>query len=190
MTRALILIDLINEFLHPDGKITSQWMGQFCEEYRTIENVQKLIKYFRENNEEIIWIRLGFHENYDNCSQISPRFSWAQKMWILRENTWSTEFLEELWYNPDEKTIIKTRISPFYNTDLEEYLRQNDISELVIAWVATDLAISSVTRDAHDRDFHITVINDACATISYDHHEAALIAIAKLGNVMNTSDII
>ena len=74
MPRALILIDFINEFLHPDGKITSQGMGRFCKEHGTLENAKKLIDYFRESNEEVIWIHLGFHENYDNCSRTSPRF--------------------------------------------------------------------------------------------------------------------
>ena len=189
MTQTLIIIDFINEFIHPEGKITPQGMWQFCSNYGTIGNAKKLIKHFRENNREIIWIHLGFHENYDNCSLVSPRFSWSPKLWILRENTWSTEFIEELGYNPKEKTITKTRVSPFYNTDLEEYLRKKGITEIVVAGVATDLAVSSITRDAHDRDFHITVVRDACATISRDHHEAALIAIAKLWKVINTSDI-
>lgn len=74
MSRALILIDFINEFLHPEGKVTPQGMGKFCEEYLSITNVMKLIQHFRENSEEIIWVHLGFHENYDNCSKISPRF--------------------------------------------------------------------------------------------------------------------
>lgn len=74
MSRALILIDFINEFLHPDGKVTPQGMGKFIEEYHTLENVKQLIAYFRDKKEEIIWVHLGFHENYDNCSTISPRF--------------------------------------------------------------------------------------------------------------------
>ena len=53
-----------------------------------------------------------------------------------------------------------------------------------MAGVATDLAVSSITRDAHDRDIMITVISDACATISLEHHKAALIGIGKLANVM------
>lgn len=98
--------------------------------------------------------------------------------------------MEELGYDPREKTITKTRVSPFYQTDLESYLNEKGITEIVVAWVATDLAVSSITRDAHDRDIFVTVIGDACATISRDHHEAALIAIAKLGNVLDTSELI
>lgn len=74
MSRALILIDFINEFLHPDGKITPQGMGEFCKKQHTIENVIQLIAYFRKQKEEIIWIHLGFHEDYSNCSKTSPRF--------------------------------------------------------------------------------------------------------------------
>jgi nicotinamidase-related amidase len=85
MKKALILIDFINEFLHPDGKITPQGMGKFVSEYGTIGNVQKLIAYFRKNGDEIIWIRVGFHENYDNCSTVSPRFKSAPSLGILKE---------------------------------------------------------------------------------------------------------
>lgn len=190
MTRALILIDFINEFLHPDGKITPQGMGRFCEEYWSIDNAKKLIDFFRKNDEEIIWIHLGFHENYDNCSSISPRFKWAPSMWILRENTWSVEFVKELGYKSEEKTITKTRVSPFYKTELEEYLREKWITEIVVTGVATDLAVSSITRDAHDRDILTTVISDACGTVSIEHHDAALIGIGKLANVMTTLDFL
>lgn len=190
MSHALIIIDFINEFLHRDGKVTHQGMGKFCEDYETIKNVKKLIDAFRTNKEEVIWIHLGFHKNYDNCSTISPRFKWAPSAWILKENTWSVEFLDELEYNPDEKTFTKTRISSFYKTGLEEYLREKWINEIIVAGVATDLAISSITRDAHDRDFIATIISDACATISIEHHDAALIGIGKLANVMTTQDFL
>ena len=190
MPRALILIDFINEFLHPEGKITPQGMGKFCEEHLTITNVVKLIHHFREHHEEVIWVRLGFHENYDNCSKISPRFQWAPNLGILRKNTWSTEFLAELGHTPAEKTITKTRVSPFYQTDLEDYLRTKWIEEVVVAGVATDLAVSSIARDLHDRDFRFTVVSDACGTISREHHEAALISIGKLGTIHTTNEII
>ena len=190
MPRALIIIDFVNEFLHPDGKITPQGMGKFCEEYGVIWNTKKLIGFFRKNNEEIIWIHLGFHENYDNCSIISPRFKWAPSMWILRENTWSVEFVKELGYKSEEKTITKTRVSPFYKTELEEYLREKWITEIIVAGVATDLAVSSITRDAHDRDITTTVISDACGTVSIEHHDAALIGIGKLATVMRTLEFL
>lgn len=190
MNRALIIIDFINEFLHPDGKITPQGMGKFCEEYGVIWNAKKLIDFFRKNNEEIIWIHLGFHENYDNCSNISPRFKWAPSMWILRENTWSVEFVKELGYKSEEKTITKTRVSPFYKTELEAYLLEKWITEIVVAGVATDLAVSSITRDAHDRDILTTVISDACGTVSREHHDAALIGISKLATVQTTAEFL
>ncbi len=56
--------------------------------------------------------------------------------------------------------------------------------------MTTDLAVSSITRDAHDRDIAVTVISDACATISREHHDAALIGIAKLATVMTTQDFV
>lgn len=190
MSRALIIIDLINEFLHPDGKITSQGMGKFNEEFWTVKNARRLIDFFRNNKEEIIWIHLGFHENYDNCSLVSPRFRWAPNMDILRENTWSVEFIKELDYLTTERTFTKIRVSPFYKTWLEEYLKEKWINEIIVSWVATDLAVSSIARDAHDRDITPIVISDACGTISLEHHNAALIGISKLGAVLTTEQFL
>ena len=165
--------------------MTPQGMGVFCEQYGTVQNAKKLIDTFRASGEEVIWVHLGFHENYDNCSTLSPRFKWAPSAWILKENTWSVGFVDELEYNPNEKTFTKTRISSFYKTGLEEYMQ-----EIIVAWVTTDLAVSSITRDAHDRDIAVTVISDACATISREHHDAALIGIGKLANVMTTTEFL
>jgi nicotinamidase-related amidase len=124
MPRALVIIDFINEFIHPDGKVSPQGMGAFCREHDTLKHVKTLIDIFRANQEEIIWIHLGFHKNYDNCSKISPRFKGAPDLGILQEDTWSTEFVSELDYRPSETTFTKTRISPFYETGLEAYLRK------------------------------------------------------------------
>ena len=111
-------------------------------------------------------------------------------MGILKENTWSVAFLDALGYNPDEKTITKTRVSPWYQTDLESYLKEKWITEIIVAGVATDLAVSSTARDAHDRDITTTIISDACATVSEEHHEAALIGIAKLVSVKKMEEFL
>ena len=60
----------------------------------------------------------------------------------------------------------------------------------MVAGVVTDLAVSSITRDAHDRDIMTTVISDACETVSDEHHDAALIGIGKLANVMTTAEFL
>lgn len=98
--------------------------------------------------------------------------------------------MEELDYSAEEKTITKTRISPFYKTGFQAYLQEKWITEIIIAGVATDLAISSIARDAHDRDIPAIIIADACATISDEHHTAALISIGKVARVMTTAGII
>ncbi|GAB0174336.1 MAG: cysteine hydrolase [Candidatus Altimarinota bacterium] len=190
MKRALLVIDFINEFVHPEGKISPQGMGRFCEEFGVIKNTRKLIDSFRKKKEEIVWIHIGFHENYDNCSKVSPRFKMIPDLQILQEGTWSVDFIEGLKYNPNEKTFTKTQLSAFYKTGLEEYLDEKGIGEIIITGVATDLAVSSTARDAHDRDILTTVISDACGTVSKEHHEAALLAIRRFVSVKSTGDFL
>jgi nicotinamidase-related amidase len=185
--KALILIDHIHEMVHTDGKLYTQYR-ECLDTYHTLAHVRECVGYARGHNIEVIWVHLGFSPDYSNCSVVSPRFSRAPEMGIFRKDTWSTQFHTDTGYIESEKTIDKTRISAFYDTDLYQYLQSRNIDTVYIAGVATDLAVSSCVRDSHDRDMRVYVIADASATSSISDHQAALIGIAKIANVISTQD--
>ena len=63
-----------------------------------------------------------------------------------------------------EKVFTKTEVSCFNGTDLLAYLREKQISELVIAGMMTHMCVEAAVRAAHDLGFEVTLIGDACAT--------------------------
>jgi nicotinamidase-related amidase len=65
---------------------------------------------------------------------------------------------------PGEKVIPKNEVNAFLKTDLENYLRENKISKLVLCGMQTHMCLEAATRAAHDLGFDCTVIDDACAT--------------------------
>jgi nicotinamidase-related amidase len=63
-----------------------------------------------------------------------------------------------------EKVITKTEVNSFLRTDLEEYLKANSITRLVIIGMQTHMCLEAATRAAHDLGYDCWVVQDACAT--------------------------
>lgn len=71
----------------------------------------------------------------------------------------------------DEKVIVKHYPNSFYETDLLEYLKSNQISELVVCGMMTHMCVDATVRAAKDLGFKITLVSDACATKQLEINE-------------------
>lgn len=63
-----------------------------------------------------------------------------------------------------EKVISKDEANAFNGTDLLDYLKGKNISELIITGMQTHMCVEAATRAAYDLGFNCIVIEDACAT--------------------------
>jgi nicotinamidase-related amidase len=92
----------------------------------------------------------------------------------LRAELPGNAFKEEARPLPGEKQFSKSVNSAFVGTGLEEYLREHDISFLVIVGLTTDHCVSASTRTAADLGFNVTLISDATATFDREGHNGLL----------------
>ena len=189
MGKALIVMDYINEIVHQDGKLSGKGYSDFVVKYDTFSKVNSALTYAREHDMEVIHIRLGFSENYSNQPKDSPLFGKANEYKALQERTWATEFHESLEVMSGEKIIGKTRVSPFYETELQEYLVSNEISEVYLCGVSTDLVVQSAARDAHDRDYKVNILADCCAAANLEDHQSSLSTLEKIATVGNSEEL-
>lgn len=79
---------------------------------------------------------------------------------------------------PDEIVIPKTASSIFNATNIDYVLRNLGVAQLVIAGFLTDQCVESAVRDACDKGYLVTLVTDACATLTPERHAASLRAIA------------
>jgi nicotinamidase-related amidase len=189
MKNALIVIDFINEIVDLKGKLVGKGYGAFIEKASTFEHLNKAIGIFRENESPVIFVRLGFDQAYTNQPKLSPVFGKANEFGILKTNDWSTQFHASVSYQDSDITIQKSRVSAFYDTPLASMLRNIGVTHVFIAGVATDLAVEAAARDAHDRDFIVTVVSDACAAATIEDHEKSLRFFPKIGSVVTADEI-
>lgn len=63
-----------------------------------------------------------------------------------------------------ERVISKNLPSSFVNTDLDKFLKETGLKELVVAGFMTHMCINATTRSAVDLGYAPTIIGSACAT--------------------------
>ncbi|MGE6786197.1 isochorismatase family cysteine hydrolase [Ensifer adhaerens] len=88
------------------------------------------------------------------------------------------QVIPELAPIDNEIVLPKTSSGVFNSTNIDYILRNLNTRYLIIAGVITDQCVDMAVRDAADRGYLVTVVNDACATYSEQRHEAALRAYA------------
>ena len=101
------------------------------------------------------------------------------------------EFLTEVAPKGDEIILNKTASGVFNSTNVEFVLRNMGIDRLYVCGVYTNECVSTTVRDACDRGFHTTLINDACATVTPELHNATISTLKdRYSRVMSSEDVL
>ncbi|WP_447577556.1 cysteine hydrolase family protein [Achromobacter kerstersii] len=80
-------------------------------------------------------------------------------------------------------SVWKVAYSAFFNTQLDWVLRRAGVSSVVIAGIVTNGGVASTARDAHMRDYHVTVLADGCAAPTPAMHDAALADLRTVADI-------
>jgi nicotinamidase-related amidase len=93
---------------------------------------------------------------------------------VLRPELSGNEFKEDAQPLSGEKQFSKSVNSAFIGTGLEQYLREHDISSLMIVGLTTDHCVSTTTRMAANLGYNVTLVSDATATFDRKGNDGAL----------------
>jgi nicotinamidase-related amidase len=114
------------------------------------------------------------------------------------EQTRSPEFpagwddlVPELNRQPQDHTVTKRQWGAFTNTDLDAHLQRLDVTQVVIAGIATSIGVESTARNAHEFGFNVTLAVDAMTDRNADAHANSITRIfPRLGETGTTREII
>ncbi|MGI4791638.1 MAG: cysteine hydrolase family protein [Janthinobacterium lividum] len=102
-----------------------------------------------------------------------------------------TDFIPELSPQPGDHTVTKQTWGAFTNTDLESHLKALEVTQVLIAGVATSAGVESTARYAHEIGFHVTLAVDAMTDTNPDAHINSITRIfPKIGETGTTLEII
>jgi nicotinamidase-related amidase len=88
----------------------------------------------------------------------------------VRPEGWDV-LIPELNQQPTDHLVTKHTRGAFTGTDLEEYLKAEGVTQVVLAGVATGSGVESTARHAHELGFNVTLAVDAMTDMSAEVHE-------------------
>jgi nicotinamidase-related amidase len=102
-----------------------------------------------------------------------------------------TDLVPELNRQPGDHLVTKRTWGAFTNTDLEKYLKETGVTQVVITGVATTAGVESTARHAHELGFSVALAVDAMTDMNADaHHNSITRIFPRLGETGTTQQII
>ncbi|HEX4229871.1 MAG TPA: isochorismatase family protein [Bryobacteraceae bacterium] len=102
-----------------------------------------------------------------------------------------TDLLPELDQDPRDHIVTKQRWGAFLGTDLDDYLRGRDVTQVVLTGIATSIGVESTARSAYDLGYNVTLVIDAMTDRDADLHRHSVEKIfPRLGETAETTDVL
>ncbi|MEX2580558.1 MAG: isochorismatase family cysteine hydrolase [Verrucomicrobiales bacterium] len=135
-----------------------------------LPNVRNLQDAFREAGLEVIHVRIQALTNDGRDRSPGHR----RLNLLASPNSKEAEFLPEVAPEGDEIIINKTASGVFSSTNLNYVLQNMGIKSLFVTGVYTNECVDTTIRDACDLGYFVTLIEDACTTVTPELHEASI----------------
>jgi maleamate amidohydrolase len=177
MKTALIVVDAINDFFHPDG-------SNYHPEYDPIlEKVKEILDLARQHKIMIV------HTMESHIPGEHPDFEWRKLPQHNIAGTFAAQLAPGVEILPGEYAVLKRRYSAFFATDLDLILREADVKRLLIVGVKTHVCVRATVQDAFGYGYDANVVKDAVGSNHAHLHAASLEDIERyMGNSLTIEE--
>lgn len=194
MKSALIVVDMQNDFCHPDGSFAKAGAGMLDID-QAVRNINTLVEAARDCGAPVYFIKT-LHDIWTDtkvwraASQGDQATEPSIPGRVCVTGEWGSNYFG-VAPEPSDFEVVKHRYSAFFETPLAMSLRARQIERVVLTGVATNVCVEATARDACMSDFYVVVADDACAAASIGEQEASLYNVQTyFGEVRESSDVV
>lgn len=130
-----------------------------------VSNTASLIAQARALGISIVFVRVAFSAGYPEVSPRNKNGTGLAQTGLFV----SDDIHPGLGRTADDRLIISRRVSAFYGTELDLFLRARGIETLLLVGIASSGVVLSTIAYASDADYRLFTIKDCC----YDPDETA-----------------
>jgi ureidoacrylate peracid hydrolase len=188
-TGALVLGDLQNGFLHPNGAYGRAGLSN-PDIAALPGRLAPLVRLARQRGVPIVATLFTLVPGRGGAPLISPHLKSLRPFLgkgDFAPGSWGQQLVDEL--APADIAVEKIAYSAFHASRLEWVLRKCGIEELYFTGIVTNGGVASTVRDAHVREFECAVIEDGCAAFSPQLHAAAIDGLRPVAKVTSVADV-
>jgi nicotinamidase-related amidase len=164
---ALIVVDMQYDFCKSDGSLYSEASND------VIGQIRELVSAFDEAGSKIVYTQdTHTEEQFEDANYYDEFNRWGVH---VKQGTRGQQIVEEL--EPDtlpDKVIKKETYNAFHNTELDRWLTQNNIRDIVFCGTLANVCVLHSASAAALRDYRPILVTDALGYIEEEHHQYAV----------------
>jgi nicotinamidase-related amidase len=187
---ALLLCDLQNDFIHPDGAYGRA--GQGTAEIAAVPaRLVPLVAKLRAAGGWVVSTHFTLVPGRGGAPFISPHLKRLRpflRAGDFAPGSWGHAQVDTL--GPADMAVEKVAYSAFYMSRLEWVLNRAGVRRLLVAGIVTNGGVASTVRDAAVRDYEVTLLSDGCAAFSTAVHDVAVEALRPVARVATIGEVL
>jgi nicotinamidase-related amidase len=188
---ALLVIDMQRDFIERGG--FGEALGNDVSRLAAIvPTVRDLLGWARAHGIRVVHTREGHRPDLADCplakrqrGRPTLRIGDAGPMGrILVDGQPGNDIVPDLAPRAGETVIVKPGKGAFYATPLDELLRSQKITHLILAGVTTEVCVQTTMREANDRGFECLLVEDATESYFPEFKQATLAMVHAQGGIV------
>ena len=165
MTRALVVVDMIEDFVHEGGAL-------YCGPSMTqiVPVIQRELDRARYAGEPVVYLTDEHLPDDAEFAQFPPH--------ALKGSS-GAKIVPELAPRKNDVVIPKRRFSGFFGTDLDITLRERDVDTLRLVGDCTNICVLYTAADARNLGYAVEVVREGVTSFDLEAHADALRELEK-----------
>ena len=156
---ALLLVDVQNDFCHPDGKLGRRPGFDRTGLDAALERMAQAAEIARARGIPVIWLQAHYDRRYLVGPALLRREGQPEAEDLCLEGSWGAALT--LPPGPGEAVIVKHRYSGFHGTTLADTLRRLGRSTVILAGVTTTTCVMATALEASFLGLYPVILRDA-----------------------------
>lgn len=186
----LVVVDLLNDFFAPDGKLNGL-ISPMLEEMDLTARLAHLIEGVRDRGVHVFYSPHGIDEHsFDDVTSVLPVFQGALDNQVFWKGSYGADFFEPL--KPDAGDVVISRhrmFDSFVGTDLDQQLKAHGIERVVLAGLTAHTCVEGTGRHALEAGYDVTYLTDGVAEFTEAAQRAAVdLSYPTFGHTVTTID--
>lgn len=187
---ALLLVDMQNDFLHPEGAYARG--GAKSDAIAALPaRLKPIADAMRAKGGWIVSTQFTLVPGKNGAPFISPHLQELRPFLgkgDFAPGSFGQALIDDL--APADISVEKVAYSAFYMSRLEWVLGRAGIKHLVFAGIVTNGGVASTLRDAHVRDYQTTVLSDGCAAFDESVHKTAIASMKGIAETKTCAEFL
>ncbi len=150
-----------------------------------LPNSIKLANAFRKAGRPVVYVTVGAATPQALDAPIHMRMMFVE--FKNYEGSREHEILDEIKPLPGDYVVRKTTNGAFASSGIDSLLRALECDQVYMTGVSTNMCVEATAREAADRGYLVSLVEDACGTTHKDLHDNTMRNFQRLyGRVCST----